>query len=93
MLLVATSVSYGLATGVQKVCDDLQPPNYHLLTEVADEPAVWGGVTLIGLISREQSHSTTTVNISLSQILTYVLSGHVDSLCNITSLLQWVHRK
>lgn len=78
MLLVVTSVSYGLATGVQKVCDDLQPPEYHLLTEVADDPAVWGGVTLVGLISREKF--TSTVNLSLSQILTYVHFTHNDHL-------------
>ncbi|CAI7999630.1 Prominin-1, partial [Geodia barretti] len=33
VLLMTATVSFGLATGVQKLCEDLQPPNYPVLRE------------------------------------------------------------
>ena len=70
LLLIVTSASYGLATGVQKVCDDLRPPDYSLFHEVADNPSVWGGYTLVGVITRETVAKT--VNLSITQTLRYI---------------------
>lgn len=69
VLLVVTSMTYGLATGVQKLCSDIEPPDYPVFREVADNPAVWGGVTLIGVLTRETYY--TTVNISITKTLRY----------------------
>ena len=66
---MTATVSFGLATGVQKLCQDLQPPEYPLLREVVDDPAVWGGLTLVGLVTREETN--TAVNLSLYQSLRY----------------------
>lgn len=65
--MIATSASYGVATGMQKLCDELQPPDYPVFSEVADDPLVWGGVTLAGAITRETLG--TTLNISIAQTL------------------------
>ena len=70
LLLVVTSVSYGLATAVLKTCNELRPPEYSILREVADDPSVWGGVTLVGVITRETF--STTVNLSIAQTLRYM---------------------
>lgn len=68
---MVTSASYGLATGVQKVCNDLQPPDYLVFREVADNPSFWGGVTLVGVITRETV--ATTINLSIAQTLRCVV--------------------
>ena len=70
VLLVVTSMTYGLGTGVQKLCSDIEPPDYPALREVADNPEVWGGVTLIGVLTRENFDDT--VNISITKTLRYV---------------------
>lgn len=65
--MIATSASYGLATGMQKLCDELEPPDYSIFSEVTDDPLVWGGVTLAGAVTRETFG--TTLNISIAQTL------------------------
>ena len=70
LLMVVTSASYGLATVVLKVCNELRPPEYSILREVADDPSLWGGVTLVGVITEETF--VTTVNLSIVQTLRYV---------------------
>ena len=69
VLLMTATVSFGLATGVQKLCEDLKPPDYPVLREVADNPAVWGGLTLVGLVTREETNAA--VNLSIYQSLRY----------------------
>lgn len=70
--MLAASATLGLATGVQKVCEDLEPPDYPIVREVADDPAVWGGLTLVGLVTREETN--TAVNLSVYQSLRCALS-------------------
>ena len=65
--MVATGASYGVATGMQKLCGELQPPDYAIFSEVTDDPSEWGGVTLAGAITRETFG--TTLNISIAQTL------------------------
>ena len=64
---MVTSASYGLATGVQKVCGDLQDPDYSIFRQVADNPSAWGGYTLVGAVTREAA--SRTVNVSISHVL------------------------
>ena len=68
--MVVTSASYGLGAAVLKVCNELRPPEYSVLREVADDPTLWGGVTLVGVITGEIF--VTTVNLSIVQTLKYV---------------------
>ena len=68
--MVVTSASYGLGAAVLKVCNELRPPEYSILREVADDPSLWGGVTLVGVITGESF--ATTVNLSIVQTLKYV---------------------
>lgn len=75
LLLVVASASYGLATGVQKVCNDLQPPDYSLFREVADDPSMWGGYTLVGVVTRETVGRT--VNLSISHLLRSAMHVHI----------------
>lgn len=70
VLLMTTAASLGLAGGIEKVCEDLEAPEYTLFKEVVDDPNVWGGVTLVGLVTRELTN--TVVNISIHQSLRYV---------------------
>lgn len=79
--MITASISYGLATGIQKLCDELQPPDYYVFSEVADDPLVWGGVTLVGAITREISG--TAINISIAQTLRYTCNCAIfDTLVN-----------
>ena len=73
---MATSASLGLATGIQKLCEDLQPPDYPVLREVVDDPEVWGGLTLVGLVTREETDAT--VNLSVYQSLRYVVHDRAN---------------
>ena len=68
--MIVTSASYGLATVVLKTCNELRPPEYSVLREVADDPSLWGGVTLVGVITGETF--ATTVNLSIAQALRYM---------------------
>jgi hypothetical protein len=63
VLLVAASATLGLGTGLQKLCRDVQPPDYAVIREVVDDPSVWGGLTLLGRVSLEETYSA--VNISI----------------------------
>ena len=67
VFMVVTSMTYGLVTAVQKVCEDIQPPDYPVLRDVADDPAVWGGVTFVGVLTRERFNSA--VNITITRAL------------------------
>lgn len=89
LLLVVASASYGLATGVQKVCNDLQPPDYTLFREVADNPSVWGGYTLVGVITRETV--SRTVNLSISHLLRSALHVVYYSLDELSLSLHTVN--
>ena len=70
VLLMTASSTLGLAAGVQKLCEDLQPPDYPVLKEVADDPTIWDGLTLVGLVTREETDAT--VNLSVYQSLRYI---------------------
>ena len=71
VMFMAASATLGLATGVQKLCEDLEPPDYPVIRGVADNPSVWGsGLTLVGLVTREETDAA--VNLSIYHSLRYI---------------------
>ncbi len=65
-----TSFMYLLSTTAQKICNDLEPPDYVLFVEVVDNPSLWDGYTLIGSIAEELDVS---LNLSLASFLKCVI--------------------
>ncbi len=61
-----TSLMYFLSTTTQKICNDLEPPGYIVFVEVADNPSLWGGSTLVGSIAEDLDLS---LNLSLADFL------------------------
>ena len=55
------ALQFFIGTGMQKICNDLRPPNYTLIKEILDNPSIWDGSTLVG--------SFTSVNLSISDFL------------------------
>lgn len=68
VLLVFSVIFYFISTILQKVCNDLAPPDYVLFSSVIDNKTLWDGSTLIGRILRGQLGSS--VDLSLTHILT-----------------------
>ena len=66
VLLTLTSLTFLLGTTIQKICTDLEPPDYVMFREVLDNPSLWGGHTLIGSIAGE---SDVSLNLSVSDFL------------------------
>lgn len=64
--LAMTTLIYFLSTTAQKICDDLEPPGYIIFVEVADNPSLWGGYTLVGSIADDMDVS---LNLSLASFL------------------------
>ena len=48
LLLVLASFMYFASTGMQKICNDLAPPEYVIFERVFDDRQVWNGRTLVG---------------------------------------------
>lgn len=67
ILMLTLVLLFILGTPLQKVCETISPPTYPIFSEVMDDTALWGGVTLIGNLTAGALNMP--VNISVSQIL------------------------
>lgn len=70
LLLILASFMYVSSTGMQKICNDLAPPEYTAFQRVFDNCQVWDGRTLVGNILHSQLGIDS--NISISTFLRYV---------------------
>ena len=61
---------YVSSTGMQKICNDLAPPEYTAFQRIFDDRQVWDGRTLVGNILHSQLGIDS--NISISTFLRYV---------------------
>ena len=54
LLLILASFLYFSSTGMQKICNDLAPPEYIAFQRIFDDRQVWEGRTLVGNILNSQ---------------------------------------
>lgn len=67
LLLIIASLMYFSSTGMQKICNDLAPPEYVAFQRIFDDRQVWDGRTLVGNILH--SKLSIDANISITTFL------------------------
>ena len=60
---------YFIGTLLQKICNDIAPPQYVFLANTVDNQTVWGGATLVGTLLASQLSTDLNANISVVGIL------------------------
>lgn len=70
LLLILASFMYFSSTGMQKICNDLAPPEYTAFQRIFDDQQVWEGRTLVGNILHSQFGINS--NVSITTFLRYV---------------------
>lgn len=70
LLLILSSFMYFGSTALQKICNDLAPPEYTVFQRIFDDRQVWNGRTLVGSILQSQLNIDS--NISITTFLRWV---------------------
>lgn len=71
LLLIFPALLYTFSTLLQKVCNDLSPPDYVFFTNTLDNRTLWGGSTFLGTLLSDQGNSSSEfVDLSATRILT-----------------------